>query len=77
AEVRRLEQTRRISVDKLDAARAEHAELTDRLARAGDDDDEVRPPEDDGRGAAQAAVASARAAELEARLAHRSAEERA
>ncbi|KAA0919523.1 chromosome segregation protein SMC [Dietzia sp. ANT_WB102] len=77
ADVRRLEQARRIAVDKLDAARAEHAELTDRLARAGEDDDEIHQPEDDGRSAAQAAVASARAAELEARLAHRSAEERA
>ncbi|AVM65504.1 chromosome segregation protein SMC [Dietzia sp. oral taxon 368] len=77
ADVRRLEQSRRIAVDKLDAARAEHAELSDRLVRAGDDDDEVRPPEDDGRVAAQAEVAAARAAELEARLAHRSAEERA
>ena len=76
AEVRRLEQSRRIAVDKLDAARTEHTELTDRLARARDHD-EVRPPEDDGRVAAQAAVAAARATELEARLAHRSAEERA
>ncbi|MGN0101372.1 MAG: chromosome segregation protein SMC, partial [Dietzia sp.] len=76
ADVRRLEQARRISVDKLDAARAEHAELSDRLVRAGDDD-EVAPPSDDGRVAAQAEVATARAAELEARLAHRSAEERA
>ncbi|MCT2274392.1 chromosome segregation protein SMC [Dietzia cinnamea] len=77
ADVRRLEQSRRIAVDKLDAARAEHAELSDRLVRAGDDDDEVSAPEDDGRVAAQAEVATARAAELEARLAHRSAEERA
>ncbi|WP_061227768.1 chromosome segregation protein SMC [Dietzia cinnamea] len=77
ADVRRLEQSRRIAVDKLDAARAEHAELSDRLVRAGDDDDEVSAPEDDGRVAAQAEVAAARAAELEARLAHRSAEERA
>ncbi|GAA1052905.1 chromosome segregation protein SMC [Dietzia natronolimnaea] len=76
AEVRRLEQARRMAVDKLDASRAEHAELTDRLARAGDDD-EAEPPADDGRVAAQAEVAAARGAELEARLAHRSAEERA
>ncbi|WP_216693212.1 chromosome segregation protein SMC [Dietzia psychralcaliphila] len=77
AEVRRLEQSRRMAVDKLDASRSEHAELTDRLARAGDDDDEAELPADDGRVAAQAAVTAARAAELEARLAHRSAEERA
>ena len=77
AEVRRLEQTRRIAVDKLDAARAEHTELTDRLARAGEDHDEDQMPADDGRLAAQAAVSTARAAEIEARLAHRSAEERA
>ena len=76
AEVRRIEQSRRIAVDKLDVSRAEHAELTDRLARAGDDD-EATLPADDGRVAAQAAVVAARAAELEARLAHRSAEERA
>ncbi|EYT63261.1 chromosome segregation protein SMC [Dietzia sp. UCD-THP] len=76
AEVRRLEQARRMAVDKLDASRAEHAELTDRLARAGDDDG-VELPADDGRVAAQAEVATARADELEARLAHRSAEERA
>ena len=77
ADVRRLEQTRRIAVDKLDAARTEHAELTDRLARAGEDGDEEQLPADDGRSAAQAEVATARAAEIEARLAHRSAEERA
>ena len=77
ADVRRLEQTRRIAVDKLDAARTEHAELTDRLARAGEDGDEEHLPADDGRSAAQAEVATARAAEIEARLAHRSAEERA
>lgn len=78
AEVRKLEQTRRISVDRLDAARAEHADVSDRLARAGsDDDDEDELPVDDGRVAAQAAVTSARSAELEARLTHRSAEERA
>ena len=77
ADVRRLEQSRRIAVDKLDAARDQHAELTDRLERAGVGDDEARLPADDGRVAAQAEVASARAAELEARLAHRSAEERA
>ncbi|MGF0224513.1 chromosome segregation protein SMC [Dietzia natronolimnaea] len=76
AEVRRLEQSRRMAVDKLDASRAEHTELTDRLARAGDDD-EAELPADDGRAAAQAEVAAARGAELEARLAHRSAEERA
>lgn len=76
AEVRRLEQTRRIVVDKMEAARSEHAELTDRLARA-DDDDEPELPTDDKRGAAQEVVVAARAAELEARLAHRTAEERA
>ncbi|WP_295649658.1 chromosome segregation protein SMC [uncultured Dietzia sp.] len=77
AEVRRLEQTRRIAVDKLDAAREEHTELTDRLARAGEDHHADQMPADDGRLAAQAAVSTARAAEIEARLAHRSAEERA
>ena len=77
AEARRVEQSRRIAVDKVDAARAEHAELSDRLARAGDDDGEESLPADDGRVAAQAEVSRARAAELEARLAHRSAEERA
>ena len=77
ADVRRLEQTRRIAVDKLDAARAEHAELTDRLARAGDDSGDEQLPADDGRVAAQAEVSAARAAELEARLANRSAKERA
>ncbi|NLD86113.1 MAG: chromosome segregation protein SMC [Actinomycetales bacterium] len=77
ADVRRLEQTRRIAVDKLDATRVEHAELVDRLARAGDESDDEQLPADDGRIAAQAEVSSARAAEIEARLAHRSAEERA
>ncbi|MFL0578503.1 chromosome segregation protein SMC [Dietzia sp. 179-F 9C3 NHS] len=76
ADVRRLEQSRRMAVDKLDAARAEHADLADRLARAGSED-EAELPADDGRADAQAAVATARSAELEARLAHRSAEERA
>lgn len=77
AEVRRIEQSRRIAVDKVDAARSEHTELSDRLARAGDDDGDVSLPADDGRVAAQAEVSTARAVELEARLAHRSAEERA
>ena len=76
AEVRRLEQSRRISVDKVEAARSEHADLTDRLARAGDDD-ESELPADDNRSTAQETVAAARAVELEARLNHRSAEERA
>ncbi|WP_010541538.1 chromosome segregation protein SMC [Dietzia alimentaria] len=78
AEARRIEQSRRIAVDKVNDARAEHAELSDRLARAGeDDDDDEMLPADGGRVAAQADVSTARAAELEARLAHRSAEERA
>ena len=77
ADVRRLEQARRMAVDKLDSARTEHAEVGDRLARAGSDDDEDDQPADDGRAAAQAAVTAARDRELEARLAHRSAEERA
>src|SRR5699024_9728299 len=59
------------------SARTEHAEVGDRLARAGSDDDEDDQPADDGRAAAQAAVTAARDRELEARLAHRSPEERA
>lgn len=77
ADLRRLEQSRRMAVDKLDAAHAEYAEVSDRLARAGTDDVEEQLPADDGRTAAQAAVTTARAAELDARLNHRSAEERA
>lgn len=77
AELRRLEQVRRMTVDKLDAARSEYVEVSDRLSRAGTDHVEEQLPAEDGRAAAQAAVTTARAAELEARLAHRSAEERA
>src|SRR5699024_4417138 len=44
SDVRRLEQARRMAVDKLDSARTEHAEVGDRLARAGSDDDEDDQP---------------------------------
>ena len=76
ADVRRLDQSRRIAVDKLDAARGEHAEAADRLARADSGDGTEAPESDDDRRAAHQRVAEARSVEVEARLAVRTAEER-